>query len=309
MKVMMVGHESSGKTTFMAAMYSLINKGIENYSIVCQDEVKHLNLIKLSSSILSGKYPTGTDIHSEYNFFLRYGSESVINFDWYDYRGGALNDKSEKSSEVQELHDKIASADALIVFIDGEKMKINDNPYASEIRRLGFFVQSAINKATQSSPYPISLIITKGGGIHGDNLLDIPGFSSVNNIINLANGNNSVQLLVAVTEVNRYNVNNVQYPFLFSMYFGIQRQKANVTEKYNRQKQKVSEFNKKSNLFDDVFCFFSGDSTYKDMAIKQLNKMKDSEVKINFLASHLHKIQRIIIDANHKNIYSMKAVF
>ncbi len=306
---MMVGHESSGKTTFMAAMYNLINKGIENYSIVCQDEVQHLNLVKLSSSILSGKYPTGTDIHSEYNFFLRYGCESVINFDWYDYRGGALNEKLENSSEVQELHDKITNTDALIVFIDGEKMKINDNRYKSEIRRLGLFLQSAIKNNTQNYPYPISLIITKGGGINGDDLLNISGFSDVSNLINIAHGNNNVQLLVAVTEINRYNIKNVQYPFLFSMYFGIQRQKADVTKKYDRQKQKVNDFHKKSNLFDDVFCFFSGDATYKDMAIKQLNKTKDSEVKINFLASHLHKIQRIIVDANHKNIYTLKAIF
>ncbi len=122
MNILMVGHSRAGKTSYMAGLYKQFGDEPEGFGLWMSDSNKRDNLIRLADGIMRGYYPNGTDIASQYLFYLQYDNELLIPFNWYDYRGGALSESSKYSADAQELLRRMNSADALIVFLDGEKL-------------------------------------------------------------------------------------------------------------------------------------------------------------------------------------------
>ncbi len=302
MKVMMVGHSSSGKTTYMAAMYGMMLGGIENYSIVSRTQKGHDNLCKLCELIIDGDYPGATDFFSEYNFYLKYNDNPILDFDWYDYRGGALLQTTDSSSEIKDLKEKIASSDALIVFLDGDKITRRDNSTVKEYRRISMYIQSAVEKIDKDSIYPISIVITKGDKFDGINIMDTPGIEIMKSSINNISINNNLQGLLTITEISSDGIVNVQYPFLFSMLFGIIKQGREIVQKYNDHVNKAKRYANKAGFFDDVMSFFMDETTYRDMAYREIDSIKESQEKIEFLLSHLDKIHSLLENEQNKSV-------
>lgn len=305
---MMIGHSGSGKTTYMAAMYGLMcGEGIEKYSIVSKTQSGHDSLANLCSSIFNGSYPKQTDIHSEYNFHLCYDEEGLIEFDWNDYRGGALSQRSDTSNEVRDLEERIVEADALIVFLDGDKIIKNDNYSLREYRRISQCINKAVNRISPDYPYPISFIITKAGKHTNINLYDTPGFKAVANITQLVQNSENIHGLLALTEVNDEVFYNVEYPFLFSMMFGIIRHRGKVVEAHEYHREKAQEHINDDSFLDRAFGFvsdiFDGDyETERELAQKEITNMEEMEGVFNKLTSHLEKIQVILKEAEEDRI-------
>jgi hypothetical protein len=303
MNVMMIGHTSSGKTTYMAAMYKIMNAGIQGYSIETPNKSAHNNLQHLSASIKQGIYPKSTDILTEYKFNLHFTGKSLIEFNWHDYRGGALLQSTGSSPDVAELNRKIKESDAVIVFLDGDKMTESDSNNQQKVRRLLFCIQQAVNDVDQSSIFPVSLVVTKGKRFETINLFETPGFMAVKNLIDQINQNKNIQGLLTVTEINRIDILNVEFPFLFSMLFGIIKQQNETVKKYNECLERAKGNAANANVFDDVFCFFSGHRTYRDLAYEKLASLKVMNQNIEYLASNSANIKKILEDANQSRLY------
>ena len=194
----MLGHSSAGKTTFMAALYFRMSNGLYDYKMrydsfanywfkrytknhsnytldESRQEEKELEMI--SQNVSKGIYPPATAIRQEYVFKMRYKYYNEIEFNWFDYRGGALMERSSQSSDSAELISKIKSSDALIVFLDGTKLEGNLSRNEREFRRLVYLVKSAITSISvkDDTYYPISFVITKEDLC--PNVLDSEGFA------------------------------------------------------------------------------------------------------------------------------------
>jgi len=307
MNVMMIGHAGSGKTTYMAAMYGLMVNGIEKYSIISTTQKGHDNLYAIINTILKGAYPGATDIHAEYNFYLQYDEEPLIDFDWYDYRGGALFERTNSSAETARLIERIRNADALIVFLDGDKVNLKDNSLLREYRRIAQFIEQAISKIDQETPFPISFLITKAGKHPNQNLYDSHGVREMMPLFEKISNSKNVHGLLAITEVSKDSLYNIEYPFLFSMMFGIERLRSKIADMHENHRQKAVSFSNSSSLLDDgvgaIYNFFGEKyTTLSSLAKKERAEMEKLEETHGILSAHLQNIHAIVKKAGEESI-------
>jgi hypothetical protein len=123
MRIVMLGHSNAGKTTYMAAMYQLMNgsNGYEGFRIVADDSARHAELLNNAKAIANDRYPPPTSRHAEYDFTLSFQGRTVSAFTWNDYRGGALMERS-SSPDTGRLLKEISAADAVVVFADAYEL-------------------------------------------------------------------------------------------------------------------------------------------------------------------------------------------
>lgn len=239
MNIVMLGNSSAGKTTYMAALYYRMTNGLYDYKMRYDQwanywykhyilnnqlytltestkEENELNLV--SGNLCKGIYPPPTAIRQEYVFKMRYRNFNEIEFNWFDYRGGALMERSNQSSDTADLISKITNADALVVFLDGTKLEEPIGRNERNFRRIVYLVKSAISNIPVNDGvyFPISFVITKDDICN--NVLDSEGFTYFwNNILNDISQSNKVAALITWATINRENIYNVQWPLFFSI--------------------------------------------------------------------------------------------
>jgi len=294
----MIGHSSSGKTTYMAAMYKKMYEGIQGYSIECKNLKNHNHLMTIGNRLLQGYYPASTDIHSEYNFKLMYNKKALIDFNWFDYRGGALLQESNTSPDVVELNKRVKESDALFVFLDGEKMTKSDATTQKELRRLIFCIRQAVKEVDKSISFPVSLVVTKGERFENVNLYETFGYLSIKNFLEEIRQSKNIKGLLTVTKINKNAMLNIEFPFLFSMQEGILNLQNRIIVEHDECLALAQNNITDTNLFDDVFCFFSGHKTSRELANEKFSKLKILKGNIDFLASNCGKINAILENAN-----------
>ena len=166
MNIMMVGHSRAGKTAFMAAMYKYLGEDKSGYGIHAEDTNQRMNLKRMADNIVKGIYPNQTDMQSQYKFTFTIEGKDVMPFNWLDYRGGLLTSKNPTNKEQEEFMTALKYADALIVFLDGEKLSDPSSRWNNEYRMLISCIQGAIREQREYV-YPICFVITKCD-IYGD---------------------------------------------------------------------------------------------------------------------------------------------
>lgn len=133
MKILMIGNQNSGKTTYMASSYGLIKEGKFGFYI-CADEDTDFWLTKLCNSIKSGSYPFPSDKRQSYEFDLYYYQQPVLSFEWLDYYGGVISE-----SKSEQLMTDIDEADAVMLFIEADALLRNDKK-VTQFRRILYLI-------------------------------------------------------------------------------------------------------------------------------------------------------------------------
>lgn len=280
MKILMIGHSGSGKTTYMAGLYARMKDGVATYTISnawangnYRQQENSLNMIV--NNLEKGIYPASTDIHQEYNFFLKSTGEYSIPFDWYDYRGGALLERASSSKDVAELHNRINTADAIIVFLDSDILVQNSEKNIRQYQRLVYIINKAISerKMYEGEYFPISFVITKGDKHENDNMFDCPGFEYFDNgLFSTIKSSTSVAALITITEVNEVNIFNVHFPLLFSVYHGLGSYARRIVSDCEQKLRERS-------IFADIGAALFGDDD-KDAALTRLHSLDSNRSKI-----------------------------
>lgn len=284
----MLGHSSAGKTTFMAALYFRMSNGLYDYKMrydsfanywfkrytknhsnytldESRQEEKELEMI--SQNVSKGIYPPATAIRQEYVFKMRYKYYNEIEFNWFDYRGGALMERSSQSSDSAELISKIKSSDALIVFLDGTKLEGNLSRNEREFRRLVYLVKSAITSISvkDDTYYPISFVITKEDLC--PNVLDSEGFAYFgDNILQDIAQSKKIAGLITCATVNQENIYNVHWPLFFSILHCMHKFADEVVASYNYREENRGPIDAIKEFFTDK------DKNATKEAINQLGK-------------------------------------
>lgn len=130
MKITMLGIAGSGKTTYLSAVLGLFYEGaLDGFNIrplntSDADVVKHIE--EINTLYRTGQFPTKTadDIRALSLSLYKY-SNKLVDFDFIDYRGGALDEiaKNENSKDVDILSTAILASDVVLIFIDAIILK------------------------------------------------------------------------------------------------------------------------------------------------------------------------------------------
>lgn len=160
MNILMVGHSGAGKTSFMAGMYKYLGDDQEGYGIRAKDSAQKKNLERMAQNLSVGQYPSGTDIQQMYRFELTCAGKDVVPFNWMDYRGGILLSEDPDDEDMDNFLKSISSADALVVFLDGEKLSERTFEWTMEYDILISCIENSLC-VEHKSWFPICFVITK----------------------------------------------------------------------------------------------------------------------------------------------------
>ncbi len=236
---MMVGHRGAGKTAFMAGLYHYCGDKRIGYGIYSaySDEAEELH--RLADNLSEGIYPEASDTSWEnFGLTLMHDGDDVLEFTWTDHRGGILTDYRGDVGTQQQFLDAVEESDALIVFLDGEKMTM---PHDRGHVHLITCIEKALN-AKHSGVFPICFVLTKWDMVKHYRL---PGIDYWNNIFDAIKGRDDVKGMFIKSSIPEDGCIAPYHCMIFCLAYGIDiyidRSKERQQEAYQRQRSHESE--------------------------------------------------------------------
>ncbi len=167
----MLGTTGAGKTSYLLGMYAVMQTGIQGFTLAAKDIDLDLELTERWEQLISlegeDRWPAPNAAATEnYAFDFSYGFRPLIGFEWLDYRGLALSDRSEEP-DVRELSDRLRESQCLFLCISGEHLIHPITPHTVrnlKSDRMNQFIQQFISNTanpTRDKPFPIAVVITK----------------------------------------------------------------------------------------------------------------------------------------------------
>jgi GTPase SAR1 family protein len=170
-KITMLGTSGAGKTSYLLGMYAVMQTGVQGFTISAREMDTDLDLTERWEKLINvqgeDRWPAPTAGAMEnYSFDFSYGFRPMRGFEWIDYRGQALSDRSSEQ-DVQQLSNYLENSDCLFLSVSGEHLGDQITPaIVREIKsdRMNQFIQQVISKhkePTPDRPFPVVIAITK----------------------------------------------------------------------------------------------------------------------------------------------------
>lgn len=170
-KIAMLGTSGAGKTSYLLGMYAVMQTGVQGFTLSAKDIDLDLELTERWEKLISvtgeDRWPTPNAASMEhYHFDFSYGFRPLIAFEWLDYRGLALSDRSTEQ-DVMDLVEYVSQSQCLFLCISGEYLVDPVSPNTvREIKsdRMNQFIQQYISVKKQPNnqqPFPVAIVITK----------------------------------------------------------------------------------------------------------------------------------------------------
>jgi GTPase SAR1 family protein len=125
-KIIMLGDRASGKTCYILAMYEAMQFGTHGFAVTTVDPDQGVKLSNLWKTLVNesgnNRWPDKTNQISIYKFEFSEGLDSKLEFEWVDYRGGAMSEESSER-DVQELKKQVLQSSGVFLCISGEHLK------------------------------------------------------------------------------------------------------------------------------------------------------------------------------------------
>lgn len=213
MNILMLGHSSVGKTTYMASMYGLMQAGVERFSLTSKYIRDHDDLVSLARDIQRDTYPPPTAVKSSYEFWLKYDGQRFFPFTWSDYRGGALIEHS-SGDDARQLVRDLSKCDGILVFCDSEQAASRRGA-GRDIRRMTSLIGEALSQVKR--PIPIGIVFTKSDLVKE---IDEHLWASVEGLCQVVDASeNLARVVIPVACGSRPK--NIELPLLFLLYCGV----------------------------------------------------------------------------------------
>lgn len=173
-KITMLGGTGSGKTCYMLGMYAGMQMSMHGFSLSTTDQDIGVALDakweKITHNTGEDRWPRKSFESENYAFNLNYAFNPIIGFEWLDYRGNAMSDKSTDDDDVEELRKQILESSCLFLCVSGEYLseKVNKRNFANlldktKVNRMGRYIsylsENLPNKNREQ--FPIVILITK----------------------------------------------------------------------------------------------------------------------------------------------------
>jgi hypothetical protein len=169
-KITMLGYSGAGKTCYMVAMYKMMSYGIglNGFSLSACDADDNVRFGELWKSLAETEgvdrwpAPTGDETFT-YNFNFNYSFKPLLGFNWFDYRGGALEDYS-SAPDVGELRQRLTDTSCIFLCVSGEHFSKKLKPTAYDKIGVGSINQlmtDTQNINGRNLPPAVVVVITK----------------------------------------------------------------------------------------------------------------------------------------------------
>lgn len=170
-KITMLGTTGAGKTSYLLGMYAVMQTGVKGFTLAAKDMDLDLELIQRWEKLISLKgedrWPVPNAAAMEYyGFNFSYGFSPLMGFEWLDYRGLALSDRSTEQ-DVADLVEYLQASSCLFLCISGEYLIDEITPKTMrEMKsdRMNQFIQQYVSNQQQpnpNQPFPVAIMITK----------------------------------------------------------------------------------------------------------------------------------------------------
>lgn len=295
--VMMIGFPSSGKTSYMAAVYNrFCSTPVAGFQLKATDDYAHQAFITLGEELRNGYYPKSTDIRSRYNFNLLYDKDVVLNFNWNDYRGGVL---AESSNETQQVVNDIISSDALIIFLDSTKFyEYDDRRMISIMKRIQNLMMNTLSKKANGKCFPISFVFTKLDEVDIEKMVESDSFRLfTENVIPLIRESQDVVGLFTGTIVGKENL-NIEFPFIFTMCMCLSS-RLNEYKKLSEEcialihncSQEAQSYADSGGVIDSIVSFVCGVKSDLALAEEKLNELQNEYRRLAIICAESEKLE------------------
>ena len=300
--ITMIGHSSSGKTCYLYAMYSQMAFGVNGFTFIPEDYDQGLDLEDGWGEIVDdGKWPKGTDFSTDYVFDCSHSFRKLLTFEWHDYRGGLLR---ERSDERKELFVKLQESSCLILCISSEMLigVVNNDPKVT--RELGRY-NAILNEFCKEigNTVPIALTITKSDLIEHDQSIFVDGINILKQrcfkSLFTVDGNWLVMIVPVSLGIGLENEagnisgtispKNIHLPVMFAIYSTFNRMLGDALALVNSYSDSLNAENEKSGWKK----FWKGDDTtyYRE-------KLQESNANLDSIKKDLNKIINELKDNN-----------
>jgi GTPase SAR1 family protein len=170
-KIAMLGNTGAGKTSYLLGMYAVMQTGVAGFTLSARDMDIDLDLIamweKLIDTSAENRWPLpNAGELTSYQFDFSYGFKPIVGFEWLDYRGLALTDRSTEQ-DVRQLSEYLANCSCLFLCVSGEYLSDSVTPFAVrnvKSDRMNQFIQQVIGRTknpNSDNPFPIVIAISK----------------------------------------------------------------------------------------------------------------------------------------------------
>lgn len=167
-----MGHKRSGKTTFLLGMYAELSAGKEGYFLSATNTDIDLRLASRWEKLLDDGVLPPPNPNSEINYTFQFldGLLPLLDVDWLDYRGGAINEEREGGeADVGGVLDRLVASDSIYLVIDGrylaEPITARNRMgviRAAGLRRMTNLLQDTIRRRGRDlAPPSLVILITK----------------------------------------------------------------------------------------------------------------------------------------------------
>lgn len=261
-KILMIGENTSGKTTYMASAYGLLKGGRCDFSVNASEYSEDVVLFKIFSKVCAGGYPTATETRREYSFNLKYKNKQVLKFDWVDYYGGVI-----KESESKQLMSDIDGAEGIMVFVRAQDLldfKFGNRQKIRNLQRVMRLITNKLIEADGDKLFSVLIVITMWDQVNevaNKETLCEP----IKDFINMMMKKDYLYVRVVPVSCTGSGFMNVDLPLLDVLHSGIAFRFQMLTEVMKHICKKGSEYEEKAGFWDNLTSFFKGETSYAEM--------------------------------------------
>jgi len=300
LKVMMIGFSGAGKTSYVGALYKLLNSRGPNYgfSLKVSGREAHKSLLNVGELIIShGVYPDATSIRDRYHFELTHSDEEILGFNLLDYRGGVLTERG--NDELRVIVKQIIQADALIVFLDASRFVNDSARVIHQLNRIQTLLQQSIVKSNNEC-FVLSFVISKADCISSErDFYNSQAWLRFEQIKTMLRSNEKVRVLISFTTVGP-RCENVRYPFFHVMRYGLKNREINLKEARKSELASAESHRAQGGLVDEIgtaiYNFFSATprTSHLDRAYRAQSRADDMLEKLKGLKVPLKQIGAVL---------------
>lgn len=306
MKILMIGNQESGKTTYMASAYGMLESGVEGFHIRTDEDTSRL-YGKLFRAIKSGSYPLASDKRKLHSFDLYHNTKNVLHFDWIDYNGGIVN-----TLDADELMNDIDTSDGLMLFFEAKALLEQKNS-VHRMRRILSLISQKL--ATVEAPlFTVIIVITKVDQLGTADEYE-QAIIPLRRFIENTKGNNKIYARIIPVSCTSKGLYNTELPLLDMLDSGLRLARQTAANSAVEHNEKAKSWYAQRGIFDWVFSRLQGLPTNVEMAESQWQKAKEQvelyktlEKPMNKLGDYVSSYEVLLpVGINHSNERSKKA--
>jgi GTPase SAR1 family protein len=313
-KITMLGTTGAGKTSYLLGMYAAMQSGIQGFTLSARDIDLDLELTERWEQLISVRGadrwpPPNAGVIEHCHFDFNHGFRPIISFEWLDYRGLALSDRSGEQ-DVRELSQYLVESECVFLTISGEYLQEQVTPTTvREVKsdRMNQFLQRYISNnyhPTSDHPFPVAILITKYDLCHHRAKEEvIEDIKKLFQALFTANSGWLVMIcpvslgkeLESDTDNGMIVPVNVHLPIIFAVYSQLRTYGINLKHQYSS----LTETIKKNQQLNPIIRWLKRVETQKQLS--KLEKSKEEidtvENNMNLLAKELQQVS-LFLDGN-----------